>query len=161
MNKKLNEGTKEELANFGDIVDPIVEYIKDTWEGDFKPKGYKEFIDNYQDYEGMNTVNIDNYKGFLDGTATSYSFPVATSLPHIAYDDLEQGRDPLQMLISSCISYGMNIQNRRNALKDIDLNDIINIVISGEYNHLFTKDFKNIVSKVYTKSAERENELDK
>jgi hypothetical protein len=159
--KRLDECTLDQLKDFTNIVEPLVDYIKETWEGSILPKGYKEFINNYEEYKGMNDVNIDCFTGFVNDTATSYSFPVATSIPHIAYDDREQGRDPLQMLISSCVSYGMQVQERRQALKEFDIKDMINIVLSGQHPHLFDETFKNNILKVYGMLEETLDEMEK
>jgi hypothetical protein len=43
----------------------------------------------------------------------------------------------------------MQVQERRNALKEFSHIDLVNIVLTGEHNHVFTKEFVETVEKVY------------
>ena len=111
----------EELNDFSAIADSLYNYIKKHWTGSIKPKKYKEFLEDYEDYAGMEELNTkeleESFKGFIDSTAASFSFPVKTSLPHVAYDDTNQGRCPLRVLISACLSHGLIIGEQRGKLK--------------------------------------------
>jgi hypothetical protein len=42
--RTLQQATREELKDFGSLVDPLVKYIEETWEGKILPKGYKEYL---------------------------------------------------------------------------------------------------------------------
>jgi len=108
----------DKIKNFNELdyskhAEILVKFIKKNWDiGKPAPKGYKEFLKNKEsDYEGMEELDeekiMKSFKGFDDSSAGSNAFPIRMSLPHIAYDDTEQGRDPLTMLVSCILTYGM------------------------------------------------------
>lgn len=103
------------LGYFGDDIAKIIKWLKKYWTGlkALKPKGYKEYLKDYTDYKDMGSQMIqdaiDDYEGWDDGTVTDFSLPEKLTLPHIAYDDTNQGRDPLTMFISAMVQHGFAI----------------------------------------------------
>lgn len=112
MKLTFRNATDEQLNEyFEDKVEHLVKYIKRfwNWKG-LKPKGYKKYLENYQDYQDMDTCkDHEKFTGIHDDHTMSNSFPVNCSLPHVAYDDTNQGRDPLKVLIQSCVSWGARL----------------------------------------------------
>jgi len=97
--------------NYSKQMGILIAYIKEHWNVSARPKGYKEFCENYTDFKGMEEEDqqtiINAFEGFDDSTAGSFSFPIRTSLPQVAYDDKCQGREPLETLLGAVFAYGM------------------------------------------------------
>jgi len=119
IHKLLSNCTLDDLS-FDKITNPLVKHIRKFWNWrGLKPKGYKQYLENYQDYQDMDELieSVEKFKGIEDDTGVcSFSFPYRVSKPHVAYDDTNQGHDPLSVLISSCITYGMLIEQKRTSL---------------------------------------------
>lgn len=114
--KDLKDVPNEELMDFSEIVEPLVKYIRKIWNWKgFKPKGYKAFKANYNDYDGDDQAQMwaDKFDGINTSTASSFGFHDQTTLNHVCYDDVNQGRDPLHVLIGACVSFGLNVGEER------------------------------------------------
>jgi hypothetical protein len=130
--KELTRENKD-INNFEKIVNPLEKYIRKHWDvGGLKPKGYDKFVEDYEDYKGMEALDAEALKkeftGFADQSPGCDCFPIMTSLPHIAYSDKGQGRSPLHELIAACVHHGMLIQKERDRILDKDLNDLETMV---------------------------------
>lgn len=108
--------------DFEKQVNYLLKYIKKHWNVRAVPKGYKEFCENYTDYQGMEEMDWDKimseFEGFEDSSAVSYPFPGKVSLPHVAYDDINQGRKPLETLFGAIFGYGMRYGMRYEEVAD-------------------------------------------
>lgn len=141
MKKELYNCTEEDLSDFEKLVKPLIEYIRSNWNvKDLKPKNYDSFTEDYTDYDGMDELNIE-FDGVLDDTPCGHSFPVSCSLPHVAYNEICQGRDPLTTLIYSAVSFGMSVQAQREKIKESDFLDTMKIFKSGKFNYMFSERF--------------------
>ena len=134
---KTLKGVKlDDINNFSTIADAVYNYIMKYWTGTIKPKGYKKFLENYEDYAGMEDIDHakleDEFKGFKDGGACSFPFPIKVSLPHVAYDDTNQGRNPLRTLISACLGQGLVIGQKRGELNSLKALEILERSIKFE-----------------------------
>ena len=117
-NKDIANCTEDELSRFDLIMKPIMKLVDKYWDASAEPKGYKEFVENYEDYEGIGEPEYKlEWDGFDSSTATNSSFEDRMSLPSIAYDDKGQGRKPLEMLIGNVLGYGMLIGSQREKAK--------------------------------------------
>lgn len=123
MNNKPKN--KCDLLSFGDDIDALVSYLANHWEGHkgIKPKGYNEFTKNYTDFDGMEELDVmglrEEFKGCNDATVRSFEFPIGVSLPHVAYDDICQGREPFRTLVAACVRYGM-MRGEVIAMEDVE-----------------------------------------
>ena len=83
-----------------------------------KPKGYDAFLEDYIDYDGMEELNerelIDDYDGMDFSALCSGEFPIIVSLPHVAYNDTNQGRKPLQVLVNAIFSQALVARQSMN-----------------------------------------------
>lgn len=104
----------DDLKSHESDSENILAFLRIHWDGldNVKPKGYETSCKKYCDFDGMEEwddnergTQEDEFNGFDDGN-DGVNFVRVVSLPHIIYDDLCQGRPPIQMLISACISYG-------------------------------------------------------
>jgi hypothetical protein len=111
---KKKPTTTKDLRSHGSDSEALLNFLRKHWDGldEVKPKGYEKFCKDYCDFDGMEKwadnergKQEDEFNGFNDGD-DGVNFVSTVSLSHIAYDDTCQGRPPIQMLISACISYG-------------------------------------------------------
>jgi hypothetical protein len=109
--------TPKGLQGHGEECEAIHEFLLKYWEGleGVQPKDFEEFLKDYCDYDGMEEWDEfcrkrqeDDFKGFDDSGAGSFNLVATLSLPHIAYDHTNQGRNPLRMLISAIMGYGFS-----------------------------------------------------
>lgn len=117
----MRNATDEQLNEYFETkVQHLVKYIKKFWNWkSLAPKGYKKYLSTYEDYQDMETCkDHEAFTGLLDSSATGLPFPMACSIPHIAYDDTNQGRDPLTMLMMSCVSWGARLADEQNKRKN-------------------------------------------
>lgn len=118
--KKLKEVPQDELDDFSRLCKPLVKYIRKfwNWKG-LKPKGYKEFKANYSDYDQdeLAIMRAERFDGINDASSCGFSFPFATARHNVCYNDVNQGRDPLNCLIAASVSFGMVIQEERDKRK--------------------------------------------
>lgn len=161
MMKRLDRCKKEELDNFEELIEPLIAYIKKRWNWKkFLPKGYKKFTENYTDYEGMSELNTDDFTGLRDTYRQGHDFPTTCALPHIAYDDLVQDRNPLKMMMGACVSYGMRVAERRIELEKAeaphvyksDFAQLRDLVKNGNMN-IYLKDEVVKMFKAFEKGA--------
>ena len=132
---KFKEASNDQLDNFSFISETIVNFVKKHWDCVVKPKGYDEFIENYEDFDGMEELDgealKEDFKGFNDATSGSMSFPIKIALPHTAYDDKCQGRDSIETLLGAVLGHGMMVgdeRRKRKALKSLEkIESTINI----------------------------------
>ena len=125
MKKNLSQCTLKHLQKY-DATSAIVKHVRKYWDASVAPKGYAEYKLNYQDYQDMDETiaSVEDFDGIVDDLTRGLPISTSLSLPHVAYDDTNQGRDPLTVLIGSCIAYGRNLQAREDAFnhqKDVEM----------------------------------------
>ena len=150
MKKKLKDCNLDDLSSFSNLCDSLVKHVKKTWNvRAVAPKGYKKYRETYEDFKDMDNLpdSINKFDGITDEGVSSFDFPTTISMPHIAYNDTNQGRSPLEVLIGACVSYGMKIEQKRNELenKKVDYFKILDIIKSGEFNHMFNPEYVELV----------------
>lgn len=104
-----------ELKGHEEECRALVSHLEKHWEGvkNVKPKGYDKLAKNYTDFDGIDEWEENKkvsqektFKAFNDSTAGDFNFVDKVSLPHVVYNDLDQGRSPLMTLVGACVSYG-------------------------------------------------------
>lgn len=108
------------MINYDKITGYLVNFVRKTW--DWKglhPKGWEKRDEIMEDPAQMAKIReeLKEFNGPDTSTAGSFGAHVRLSLHQVAYDNDEQGRDPLKMLVSSCISYGMVIVDEQMSRK--------------------------------------------
>ena len=119
MKKHIHDTNSKEL-DYSKILESLVEHVEKTWDIKATPKGWKEFLADYEDYDGLPVEEevMDEFKGFDDSSAGVGSFPERISLPHVAYSETNQGRSPLHELLGATLAYGMMVGMKRMGLKN-------------------------------------------
>lgn len=111
--KQWPDSTKD-LESHGEACENIHNFLERYWEGveGIQPKDYTKFLEGYSDYDGVDewednerASQEDYFKGF-DDSPDGFNLVRTLSTPAIAYDDRDQGRNPLRMLISAVMAYG-------------------------------------------------------
>jgi hypothetical protein len=100
--ENIRESTDREINNFSEILNSLTEFIKDTWKGDIHP---------------IERNHTSKFKGMSSVTATVPNFPDRLSKQNVALD-IDQGREPIESLISSVLLYGILIGEERNKRKN-------------------------------------------
>jgi len=114
MEKTVDEATWKEVSYFDDLIQPILKLVKDNWDIKAEPKGYQQYRDQYEEYDDMGDEKFYlDFDGLLDTSAGASPINDKLSIPNVAYDDTQQGRDPLQTLIGAILSYGIAIGKRQ------------------------------------------------
>lgn len=112
--------------NFSAETDALFAFIKKRWNGvtSLKPKGYKKFTENYEDWDGMGEWQENEkekeekaFEGFDDAGVRCDNIVGKISTPQVAYSDICQGSEPNRSLIGAILSYGMGI-GAKLALKE-------------------------------------------
>lgn len=108
----------------------------------FLPKGYASFIENYEDYQGMQALNEkilkEEFKGHVVKTysAGSLELPVRIQLPHVAYDDIAQGRTPEYSLVGAIMGHFIGIIVHNNTVKFLKEIGNIDLMAPVSFNNL-------------------------
>jgi hypothetical protein len=123
MSYKLKELKNYMHFRFDKELEALLKYLEPTWDIKALPKGYTEYKKNYKDYQGMEELDekalLKSFEGH-DSTGTlSGSFPLRVSMPHVAYDDVGQGRKPLETLLGAVLGHGIHIGERLAAVNNM------------------------------------------
>lgn len=112
--KTVDEASWEEVSYFDDLIQPILKLVKENWDIQASPKGYEEYIESYEEYDDMGDEKFYlDFDGLLDTSASASPINDKLSMPQVAYDDTQQGREPLHTLIGAVLSYGIAIGKRQ------------------------------------------------
>jgi hypothetical protein len=125
-----------------------------------RPKGYGDFTEGYKDYDGMESFDFDTnesaFTGHDYGNSAMGSLPTCSSLPYIAYDDIEQDRAPDLRLLGLVFYQGMSIRSYNNAvilgqelaqLSGAELSFINKAVVPGSEYPLINTVFKEAIKE--------------
>lgn len=115
--KRIKDASLEELENFTEIMEPIIDLLRNSWDIDVKPKGYDEYL---KSNDSSYVPEEIEFKGLINTSSCNPPLPYLLSKPNVAYADKEQGRDPLTELTGALVGYGMAIGERRAKLEMID-----------------------------------------
>lgn len=101
-------------------IQSLLTLLSSTYAGheQLYPKGYPEFTQNYREQQGMLDIDEPALEALFDGHEVprvgSPQLPVRLALPHVAYDDLDQGRPPEEMLIRQIFAQGHKVREHNN-----------------------------------------------
>jgi hypothetical protein len=105
----------EEVAN--EVTAQIKKEFPDA--SKLRPKGWKEFKKNYIDYAGMSEFDSraakKEFGGMNSGTACSHAFEVKVALPYVMYDEINQNRKPLDVLVGAVLSHAYVLNEKNNS----------------------------------------------
>ncbi len=150
-------------------VNNILLSIKEDFPYAFKakPKNWNILAKNYVDYDGMDTLNNKELRelfgGINSGTATSPSFEVRTSLPHVMYENKSQGVKIAEVLIGAIVghTYVMNeINNSQKMLKEwVDLKKQIELRTSDDISFEFKEPLNQALFDIMRNNGEVKPEV--
>lgn len=126
--KRMTQATDEELKEyFETMVEPLVKYIRRHWRWKgLKPKRFKKIIARMDKGEEDALTSedqkiMDTFKGLSDAEGCHCAFHIRTAPYMTAFDKVDQGRDPLEVLIQSAVSWGAHLaseQDKRKLFKE-------------------------------------------
>jgi hypothetical protein len=116
MSTRLKDATDEQLKeDFEDKVEPMIDYIRKHWNWEsMVPKDYEKYRKlNELEHDELSqacheqlTLHLDDYKGLDDNDSMGTGF-INTLLPyHVAFQHMDQGRDPLTSIVHALIGWG-------------------------------------------------------
>ena len=116
MATHLNNATDEQLQeDFEDKVQPIIDYIRKYWNWEsMVPKDYEKYQNlqemAHEDWRQVRRDQLDehlnSYEGLDDNDSMGCGL-INTLLPyHVAFQEMDQGRDPLTSLVHGLIGWG-------------------------------------------------------
>jgi len=106
-----------------DVVELLVRRLRLRYPGvqSLRPFGYESFTTDYSDYQGQEELDIqavrDEFKGHDVTTGRSFEFPVRLQLPHVAYDDICQGRSPDYVAVASFFTHFSDVIAHNNTVE--------------------------------------------
>lgn len=101
----------------------VEKIITNTIKNDFpestklKPKGWEKFKKNYHDYDGMSNFDSAKAKKEFGGMHSGIGCPpfeVRVALPYVMYDDTNQSRKPLEVLVGAVLTHAYVMNERNN-----------------------------------------------
>ena len=158
--KRMSQATDEELKEyFETLVEPLVKYIRRhwCWKG-LKPKRFKKIIERMDKGEDDELTSedqkiMDTFKGLSDSQGAHCAFHIRTAPYMTAFDKVDQGRDPLTVLIQSAVSWGAHLATEQEKRKlfeeekrDSDLKQTLRKINSDMVNHYLSTAYTAIES---------------
>lgn len=110
-----NNAPKDLLMNFSALTEPILKLLEKHWDISVSPKGYDEFMSDYEEWKGMGEDIYDldddfqSIGGVFNTSACAPTLPVCLTIPSVAHNANQQSRPPIESLVGALISYGMTI----------------------------------------------------
>lgn len=84
------------------------------------PNDYARFTQNYREGQGMDTFDetsqAEKFHGHDCSSAGAGDLSYRLSLPQVAYDDLEQGRSPEDVLLNVLFAQGLKLRQYNNTV---------------------------------------------
>ena len=147
MKNTIDEASWKEVSYFDDLIQPILKMVKDNWDIEASPKGYKEYVETYEECDDMGDEKFDlEFDGLLNTSACGDPINIKLSMPQVAYDDTQQRRDPIHTLISAILSYGIAIGKRQEQTHP-DRKNQRDSIKRGLERMVQTKDFEYMKDK--------------
>ena len=102
------------------VANSITNQIKNDFpdSNKLKPKGWDKFKKNYSDYGGMSKFDSAKAKqefGGMNSGVGCHPFEVRVALPYVMYDDVNQSRKPLDVLVGAVLTHAYVMNERNNA----------------------------------------------
>lgn len=103
MSVKMTEYKLDDMNNFEKVCSHLVKFVKKTWNiKDLKPIGDKE----------IEKKALENFTGPDTSSVCANSCEIRLTKSDVEFSK-EHGHDPVETLISSCIAYGMKVEQER------------------------------------------------
>ena len=159
------------LTNYNDrIFDSIIGKVecgkilknrlmnKNTSFGKLIPLNYKKYIKNYESFQDQENLNIKNelkmFEGIVIQRNASFELPIRLNICHVAYDDIEQGRKPLEVLCNTVLYHFGSIIMHNNTIdlmkevSSIDTKLPMNFEFKGKTSEYLSSVYPNLVKIV-------------
>lgn len=107
--------------NFSEKTEHLINIISDKYSipKNIQPKGWDNFIDDYEEYDGMEEFdhkkNNNLFKGFNSQSCGAGGFHERISLPNTMYNEVCQDRNRLYTLIGSIYAHGLLCMEHNNS----------------------------------------------
>lgn len=132
------------------------------------PLNYKEYIEDYESFKDQEGINIKNelkvFEGVVIQRNASFELPIRLNICHVAYDDIDQGRKPLEVLCNTVLYHLGSIimhNNTIDLIKDLSLIDVklpINFEFEGKVSEYLSKVYPSLVKIVLAEKEGRNSD---
>lgn len=122
------------------------------------PLNYKNYLKDYESFKDMQKLNIKNELKMFNGVVIKrnvcFELPISLNICHVAYDDIDQGRKPLEVLCNNVLYHFGSIimhNNTIDLIKDLSLIDVklpINFEFEGKVSEYLSKVYPSLVKIV-------------
>lgn len=119
------------------------------------PLNYKKYIKDYESFKDQENLNIENELKMFEGVViqrnTSFELPIRLNICHVAYDDIDQGRKPLEVLCNTILyHFGSIIMHNNtidiiNEISIIDTKSPMNFEFKGKVSEYLSSVYPNLV----------------
>lgn len=143
------------------MLSDIVTEISDV--KNIRPKGWNNLSENYEEYIGINEIDYKNLKKLFTGidsaTASSLSFEVRTSLPHVMYDYKSQARKPLEVLVGAILAHSFAMNEKNNSVKMLSEWQELESQLKENLNEDINFDFTEPLNKALVDVIKNQGEI--
>lgn len=143
------------------MLSNIVTEISDV--KNIRPKGWNNLSENYEEYIGINEIDYKNLKKLFTGidsaTASSLSFEVRTSLPHVMYDYKSQARKPLEVLVGAILAHSFAMNEKNNSVKMLSEWQELESQLKENLNEDINFDFTEPLNKALVDVIKNQGEI--
>lgn len=122
------------------------------------PKNYSSFIEDYESFKNMDNLNKKIELKIFEGTVIQRNLglelPIRLNICHVAYDDIDQGRKPLEVLCNTLLYHFGSIimhNNTFDLIQEVSLIDIkspINFTFKGYVSEYLSSLYPNLIKIV-------------
>lgn len=132
------------------------------------PLNYKNYLKDYKSFKDMQNLKIKNelkmFNGVIIKRNVSFELPISLNVCHVAYDDIDQGRKPLEVLCNNVLYHFGSIimhNNTIDLIKDLSLIDVklpINFEFEGKVSEYLSKVYPSLVKIVLAEKEGRNSD---
>ena len=129
-----------------------------------KPKNWSKMAKTYCDYDGMAELDSEAlsklFGGMNSGTAGAPSFEIRTALPHVIYDDICQGRKPLETLVGAMLGHAYVMNEHNNGIKLLTEFIALTEHIEANSGQNITFEFKEPLSQAFWSTIQNQETVE-
>ncbi len=127
------------------------------------PLNYENYIKDYESFKDQENLNIKNELKMFEGVViqrnAGFELPIRLNICHVSYDDIDQGRKPLEVLCNTLLYHFGSIimhNNTIDLIKEISLIDTkspMNFEFEGTASEYLKNIYPNLVKIVLAEKS--------
>ncbi len=138
--------------------------------GELLPLNYKNYKKDFESYEDQENLNIEKelnlFKGVVIRRNMTFELPILLNIYHVAYDDIEKGRKPLEVLCNTLLYHFGSIimhNNTIDLMKELSLIDTklpIDFEFKGKVSEYLSIVYPNLVKILMVEKNGKSSDYD-